>query len=62
MNNAYLTAANHAAAYERARNFKQAAMMWLAALRHANTKNQEWCEIRAEFCQKWDGRLEAING
>ena len=41
MNKAYLTAATHAAEYERAGNFHQAAMMWLAASNHAKSKNQE---------------------
>ncbi|KHT21031.1 ANR family transcriptional regulator [Pectobacterium brasiliense] len=62
MNTAYLTAANHAAAYERERNFTQDKVMWLAALRHANTKDKPWCELRAEFCEKWNDKLEAING
>ncbi|MBN3043465.1 ANR family transcriptional regulator [Pectobacterium brasiliense] len=62
MNTAYLTAANHAAAYERAHDFTQAKMMWLAALRHANTKDSGWCELRAEFCDKWVNKIEVTNG
>lgn len=60
MNKPYLTAANHAAEYERARNLPQAKKMWLVALRHADEKDAGWCELRAEFCDKWNGRL--ING
>ncbi|MFP9529139.1 ANR family transcriptional regulator [Pectobacterium brasiliense] len=62
MNTAYLTAANHAAAYERARDFTQAKLMWLAASRHAGIRNKFWCELRAEFCEKWVNKIEVTNG
>ncbi|MEQ9888880.1 ANR family transcriptional regulator [Pectobacterium zantedeschiae] len=62
MNNAYKTAATHAAEYERARNFPQAKVMWLTAARHAGIRNKFWCELRAEFCEKWHPKLEVVNG
>ncbi|QDX29503.1 ANR family transcriptional regulator [Dickeya poaceiphila] len=61
MNTAYTTAANKAVAHERAYEFHNAGMMWLAAQRYASGKNIEHCELRAEFCQKFGKYLERDN-
>lgn len=55
----YRTQARHAAALERARQYRQAQRYWLeAGMNASNAHDRHWCESRAALC----GRQETENG
>ncbi|MCW2477705.1 ANR family transcriptional regulator [Candidatus Symbiopectobacterium sp. NZEC135] len=59
MNDLYLTAAKTAGELERACKYAQAKVAWIAAEEYARGKFKKYCNIRAEFCEKFGSRLES---